>query len=579
MKTIISTFILVIISSLLYSQNYITLGSNKSLVLKIQGKPDKVNSYTSLGYEVWKYEYSDIKISAVNGSVTEWDNDGNLRVKLIPGNNTTTLSYFTRDSHKDDVIRLQGTPDQISKYSSLGYEVWKYGYSDIKISTSNGKVLEWDNDGNLKAKLNAGNNTTTLSYFTRGSHKDDVIRLQGTPDQISKYSSLGYEVWKYGYSDIKISTSNGKVLEWDNDGNLKAKLNAGNNTTTLSYFTRGSHKDDVIRLQGTPDQISKYSSLGYEVWKYGYSDIKISTSNGKVLEWDNDGNLKAKLNAGNNTTTLSYFTRGSHKDDVIRLQGTPDQISKYSSLGYEVWKYGYSDIKISLYSSKVIAYDNESNLKTKNSYGKEKIKYHHSFGDVTLYYSENKSFSGILEFESKNGNSYYGFIEDGVCFYYDDDWNPINIYSYATKDKRIITKPYGENYNDSYFQDISITVQDYSFDNSININGTIQRIGQMTFYDLYSDYGNSIHGTSIDFGIIEFDDFYTNAGYTISGSRIEIGDFEFGDWYGSDGTTISGSTYQIGNIQFHDYYSNDGSSISGTTIEIGDFSFTDYYEW
>ncbi len=417
------------------------------------------------------------------------------------------------------------------------------------------------------------------NYFTIGSHSSVVIKVQGKPDEINKYSSLGYEVWNYGYSDIKISTSTGKVLEWDNEGNLKAKLIVGNNTTSLAYFTRGSHKDDVIRLQGTPDQISKYSSLGYEVWNYGYSDIKISTSTGKVLEWDNEGNLKAKLTVGNNTTSLAYFTRGSHKDDVIRLQGTPDQISKYSSLGYEIWDYGYSEVKISLFTNKVTSFDNEGNLKTQNITSKEKVKYHHDFGGLKLYYSENKTFSGIFEFESNEGNTYYGYLEDGVCFYYDESWNPINIYSYATTDNKIITESYSENYNESYLYDINISIQNYSFNNSININGTVQKFGVLTFYDLYSDYGNSIHGTSVDFGSIKFDDFYSNNGYSISGSRIEIGDFEFGDWYRSDGSSIIGSSYEIGNIKFHDYYLNDGTTVTGTTIEIGDFSFTDYYEW
>ena len=43
----------------------------------------------------------------------------------------------------------------------------------------------------------------------------------------------------------------------------------------------------------TPEGISDYSALGYEQWDYGYSSVKISTRNRRVLEWDNTGNLKA----------------------------------------------------------------------------------------------------------------------------------------------------------------------------------------------------------------------------------------------------------------------------------------------
>lgn len=69
-----------------------------------------------------------------------------------------------------------------------------------------------------------------------------------------------------------------------------AKQNAG-------YFTRGSHSDDVLRLQGTPTSISSYESLGKEVWHYGLvSSVEIDLRTNKVLKWNNGfGNLKAKL--------------------------------------------------------------------------------------------------------------------------------------------------------------------------------------------------------------------------------------------------------------------------------------------
>ncbi|MDN7126917.1 hypothetical protein J6J08_05950, partial [Pseudidiomarina sp. 1APR75-33.1] len=47
-----------------------------------------------------------------------------------------------------------------------------------------------------------------------------------------------------------------------------------------NYFTLGSHKDHVVQLQGTPDDISRYPALGYETWSYGWSSVKISTETG-----------------------------------------------------------------------------------------------------------------------------------------------------------------------------------------------------------------------------------------------------------------------------------------------------------
>jgi len=274
---------------------------------------------------------------------------------------SVSAKYFTRGSHQDDVIRIQGTPSSINKYSS--YEVWSYGLSSVKISLRDRKVIEWTNSSkNLKVRLTPGSNTTNASYFTRGSHQDDVIRIQGTPSSIDKYSS--YEIWSYGLSSVKISLRDRKVIEWANSSkNLKVRLTPGSNTTNASYFTRGSHQDDVIRIQGTPSSIDKYSS--YEIWSYGLSSVKISLRDRKVIEWTNSSkNLKVRLTPGSNTTNASYFTRGSHQDDVIRIQGTPSSIDKYSS--YEIWSYGLSSVKISSKDKKVIEWTNSSrNLKVR----------------------------------------------------------------------------------------------------------------------------------------------------------------------------------------------------------------------
>ena len=84
-------------------------------------------------------------------------------------------------------------------------------------------------------------------------------------------------------------------------GNLKnVKMQPGRNTGGTSYFTRGSHQDDVLRLQGTPSKINRYGSLGYEYWWYGSSNVKIGLRSTlqKVVEWDNNGNLKVKMQPG-----------------------------------------------------------------------------------------------------------------------------------------------------------------------------------------------------------------------------------------------------------------------------------------
>ena len=218
------------------------------------------------------------------------------------GSGQPQLGWFTRGSHQDDVLRLQGTPTEIDRYESLGHETWSYGLSRVTISTRTRTVLDWSNyRGQLKVSLLPGSNATNATAFSRGSHQDDVLRLQGTPTEIDRYESLGHETWSYGLSRVTISTRTRTVLDWSNyRGQLKVSLLPGSNATNATTFSRGSHQDDVLRLQGTPAEIDRYESLGHETWSYGLSRVTISTRTRTVLDWSNHGGqLKVSLLPGN----------------------------------------------------------------------------------------------------------------------------------------------------------------------------------------------------------------------------------------------------------------------------------------
>jgi len=61
------------------------------------------------------------------------------------------------------------------------------------------------------------------------------------------------------------------------------------------FFYRGSHADDVARVQGTPTEIETYS-WGEEVWHYGSNSVTISTRTRRVTEWSNPtGKLKVRM--------------------------------------------------------------------------------------------------------------------------------------------------------------------------------------------------------------------------------------------------------------------------------------------
>ena len=207
-------------------------------------------------------------------------------------------------------------------------------------------------------------------YFTRGSHEDDVLRLQGTPSSRFSRDEVwgGYErlCFETGYttssttandlmryiietgigcgfgSEVQIDLQTRRVVAWDNQGNLKVRLLPGKQVSSESYFTRGSHQDDVLRLQGTPSKINRwYEGAGFEGWWFDTSTVKIDLRTRRVLAWsDISRSLKVRLLPGNQVTIKTYFTRGSHEDDVLRLQGTPSIISQDKTWDYEIWDFG-----------------------------------------------------------------------------------------------------------------------------------------------------------------------------------------------------------------------------------------------
>lgn len=280
------------------SAGYFTRGSTAAEVRRIQGPPDNINTYSSSGYEVWRYGPSTVQIDLRTQRVTEWNNgSGRLRVRLVPGSRTTSASRWTRGSHVDDLARIQGTPTAIDVYSSSGYEIWRYGSSTVQVDLRSQTVTEWNNSSaSLQVSLMPGSRTTSASRWTRGSHIDDLVRIQGTPTAIDVYGSSGYEVWRYGSSTVQINLRSQTVTEWNNSsGRLRVRLTPSGHTTSNTTWTRGSHVDDLIRIQGTPTAIDVYSSSGYEVWRYGSSTVQIDFRSQTVTEWNNSArNLRIR---------------------------------------------------------------------------------------------------------------------------------------------------------------------------------------------------------------------------------------------------------------------------------------------
>ena len=271
--------------------------------------------------------------------------------------------YFTQGSHFEDLLRVQGMPSGVARHKGSGHKVWYFGRSTVKIDTRSGKVISWSNVDNLKAQLLPGGNVTDSPFFTKESHADDVLRLQGTPSSIEIYKGLNQEDWWFGSSSVVIGLHSRKVQKWVDRGNLKAAVTTGIHVTQASRFTMGSHCDDVQRLQGTPTEVNRYTGLGEEVWRYGLSTVVIDPKSRRVIGWYNSNDLKVQLLPGKNVSESAHFATGSPSDDVLRLQGTPASVHCYKGLDQEQWWFDGSSVTIGLRTRKVIEWNNLGNLK------------------------------------------------------------------------------------------------------------------------------------------------------------------------------------------------------------------------
>ena len=107
-------------------------------------------------------------------------------------------------------------------------------------------------------------------YFTYGSTLGDVYAIQGTPSRTEE------GIWYYGKS--KIVFKNGVVAYWESDISYPLKTQLTSDHHKLQAFAIGSSKQDVITIQGHPDQET------LEVWNYGMS--KVYFKNDKDIGWE-----------------------------------------------------------------------------------------------------------------------------------------------------------------------------------------------------------------------------------------------------------------------------------------------------
>lgn len=210
-----------------------------------------------------------------------------------------TSNLWSVGARRIDVVRIQGQPSQAVRYDALCQEVLHYGNSTVELN--NGIVAAFDDiDKNLKASPETIPTASVQGdrySWTLGSNREDVFRIQGTPDRVAQYSSLHKETLFYDNSTIELTDN--KVTSYSNlSQNLQVAIltiATGTPEEASGYWTVGSERNTVFRIQGTPTQVQLDNSMCREVLHYSNSTIELR--NGFVTGYDNlDGNLSVNVN-------------------------------------------------------------------------------------------------------------------------------------------------------------------------------------------------------------------------------------------------------------------------------------------
>jgi len=154
--------------------------------------------------------------------------------------------------------------------------------------------------------------------FTLGSPSAEVRRVQGVPAVIERLPSLGVEIWTFGAASVRFSSDSLRVIGWEDAARtLRVAMRPGPNVTSAPAFDAGSHRDDVVRLMGTPAGVREDRARGTMLWRYGPSGVTIGLADGRVLSYANaGGNLRVEPPAG--TATLA---RDSHAARAVARTG------------------------------------------------------------------------------------------------------------------------------------------------------------------------------------------------------------------------------------------------------------------
>ena len=183
--------------------NFITFGSSKKDVLRIQGLPTRtytVEEGTPNQREVWDYGADAHIVFDLYECVQGWSNHGgSLDISVIPGENVAFEDSFKYGDHKDQVVWLHGAPDSASLIprkkgegafeswiygddDEEAFESWDYNFQSVWFSYPAGRVFHWDDEHD---SLKVVNWTREMDEFNPATGARDVVISTSMKDDLS----------------------------------------------------------------------------------------------------------------------------------------------------------------------------------------------------------------------------------------------------------------------------------------------------------------------------------------------------------------------------------------------------------
>ena len=277
------------------------------------------------------------------------------------GPNVTGSGFFTRGSHEDEVLRLQGTPNSIEILADS--EIWRYGPSTVTISTRSRRVTEWwDPDGDLQARLAPGLDGPRrfAGRLILGTMALSAAAYFG-PSMLSNLLESGPTTPEAAEAELALDRPTRRLIQQGlgNEGFSPGTPDGlfGPRTRAAIRAWQGARgAPDTGYLDGRQAEVLRSAASPGRVEPL---PLNAQGGRGGLLTGGGDraaaGTEAAEQGLAQlevrNVNNADFFTRGSHEDEVLRLQGTPTGISTLSDS--EIWWYGLSTVTISKQSRRV----------------------------------------------------------------------------------------------------------------------------------------------------------------------------------------------------------------------------------